>query len=73
MGFTRKNPDGKTYRIPFNEVGNFKIQNDRFNGAFYGDFVDKLGIIEELDLDIELVKKLAKVPQKKLQEFLKNV
>ena len=67
--FTRKNPDGRTYRIPFNATCNFRMQNDRLNGAFFGDFVDKLGALEELELDLDLMRKLAKVPQKKLQEF----
>ena len=70
--YTRKNPNG-SYRIPFNVVGEFRMQNNQYSGAYYGDFVDKLGKIEELNLDMNLLERLARVPEKKLQEFLKTV
>lgn len=70
--FTRKNPNG-TYRVPFTSCKSFRMENDRLNGAFFGDFIDKLGKIEELELDIELIEKLSAVPEKKLKEFLKTI
>lgn len=70
--YTRKNPDG-TYRIPFNACARFRMENDRLNGAFFGDFVDKLGRVEELELDEELLSKLSKAPAQKVKEFLKSL
>ena len=70
--FTRKNPNG-TYRVPFTACKSFRMENDRLNGAFFADFIDKLGMIEELNLDMELIERLSKVHSNKLKEFLKTV
>lgn len=44
---TRKNPDGKTYRLPLNQNGEFHIDGMGHAMAAFGDAVDKLGKIED--------------------------
>lgn len=70
--YTRKNPDGRTYHVPIGISEEFKTLAHGLNGAYYGDFINKLGVLEELKLDMELVEKLAKVPHNRLVAFLRT-
>lgn len=68
---TRKTPNGGYY-IPVNVVTGFRFENDRYNGAFMGNFVDKLGRLEELELDEEQLVKLARIPRNRVKEFIQS-
>ncbi len=45
---TRGNPDGRTYRLPLNVGGEFRIIGEGVSMAAFGDAVDKLGQIEDM-------------------------
>lgn len=71
--FTVKNPDGRTYRVPWVRTKEYHSQACGLSGDHFGDFINKLGKIEDLDLDMDLVERLAKAPKKKLEEFLRTI
>ncbi len=71
--YTRKHPNGTSYHVPIGISEEFSIKSYGLNGGYYGDFINKLGVLEDLKLDIEMMRKLAKVPPKKLQEFLESI
>lgn len=45
--FTRANPDGKSFRIPIERCGEFRILQSGNSIAMFGDIVDKLGRYEK--------------------------
>lgn len=45
--FTRKNPDGKTYRLWMDQAGEFSMKSQGGAVFAFGDLVDKLGRLED--------------------------
>lgn len=45
--FTRKNPDGKTYRLWMDQAGDFSMKSQGGSVFAFGDLVDKLGQLED--------------------------
>ncbi len=60
--YTRKNPNG-SFRVPIEEVGQFRIEQNRNSIGIFGDVVDKLGEYEEL-LSIQEAREYAKKKKK---------
>lgn len=44
---TRRNPNGRGYRIPMEFAGEFHIDNNGSTCVAFGDLVDKLGRLED--------------------------
>lgn len=56
--FTHINPNGQTYRVPVERIGEFRIDQCGSSIAMFGDMVDKLGRYEDY-LTIEEAKRYA--------------
>lgn len=46
LKFTNRNPDGKTFRVPIERLGEFRILQVGGSIAIYGDMVNLLGRYE---------------------------
>ena len=46
LKFTHKNPDGKTFRVPIERLGEFRMLQVGGSMALYGDVIDRLGRYE---------------------------
>lgn len=57
---TRKNPDGRTYRLPLNDNGTFRVEGHGCSMAVFGDAIDKLGRIEALGFTEKELQEIAK-------------
>lgn len=47
MRYTRKNPDGKTYRVWMDHAGDFQIKTQGEELFAFGDMIDALGRLED--------------------------
>lgn len=59
---TRRNPNGKGYRIPMEFAGSFRIESQGGVCVAFGDLVDKLGKLE--DQEEARAKKIASLLRK---------
>lgn len=71
--FTRKNPTGNTYHIPMHMLTDLQIKQDKMNGGMWGNFVNRLGKFEDLNLDDAMLDKLARAPSSRLKEFVNGL
>ena len=46
--YTHKKPDGKTYRVPAEKLGEFRMLQVGGSIALYGDLINRLGRYEDL-------------------------
>ena len=59
---TRKNPNGRNYRVPLMCLENFELKRDKMNEGIFGDLADRLGIYEDC-LTLEEAMEYAKKKQ----------
>lgn len=57
---TRMNPDGRTFRVPLEKAGEFRVLSVETSQAIFGDIVNRLGAFEKLGKEPEELEKICK-------------